>query len=324
MMSSSDILPMHPGYALGGIISESDLLLPLYEKKRDRLEEEVEKLVEEKNNEMDSEKHKSLDGEAKQQIVSNYAAKIIRAKRQLGEVCLIINKLIEEDANFNIVSEALPLDENNVKLRNENRSFKAERMDHLVFTSKDHVLSRIQSFVNQLFLHDAPSTILPSGALAAMAKNIEHMLSTTNTSVALIGSFIWLERVKIIEPLIIRPNTRLSTDLISKSDKHYVLCEAVLGGVFLGLGKEITVSGQLPPDGVDKKWITSLATISFVSQGAIPKLNHKVEEVNLWNVYNNWKEALISDPNSGYPIGFKIRCLQDVLIENQIPVNIKV
>jgi hypothetical protein len=315
MIGFSDILPVYPGFALGCIISQSDLYLPIYEKKRASLEEALERATQDKDKEKEREKFKASDNEMKQKVMANHAAKILKLRNDLDQVCNKINELIKTASLFPI-EEPLPLDYKCVQLRNENRSFKYERMNHVLFTSNDHVSSKVKTFVSQLFLQDAPS-LLP-GTLEAMVSNIETVLQTTDARVALIGSFICLERVKVIDPLIIRPNTKLSAELINKSSQYYVLSEAVLGAVFLGIGKDVSIKGEAHDIATDQERISKLTTVSFISQGVIPKLNPKIQDINLWNVYVDWKEALVSDPHSGYPIGFKVRRLQNVLEENHI------
>lgn len=321
MIVTSDILPMYPGYALGGIIRESNLSLPLYEKKRLELEEMLEKTELDKVKEFESEKYIKSEESTKQKIIYNYAEKINNINNDLSNVFAKIKELLKE-ANSFAIEETLPLDERVIEVRTENRAFKGENMEYILFTSKDHVLSRIESFVSNLFMQYSSSTLLPFGTLEAMAKKVEILVRTTNETVCLLGAFNTLERVKVISPLVIKPNTKLSPHLIKNAAKYCVLSEAVLGAVFLGIGKDISVSSQQPSQDInDNKWQSSLSTVSFISQGVIPKLNGKLENVNLWSIYAQWKEALATDPLSGYPIGFKVRPLQSVLEENQISLN---
>lgn len=316
MMGISDVLPMYPGYALGGIITEANLYLPLFEKKQANLYAELTDLKQKKAAEEASASYKAMAAEDQQRVTNVYAKKILTIQKGLTELAKKIQDLIEQ-ANPFPIEESLPLDPRSAKIRSENRSFKTERLNHLLFSNKSDVLARVQGFVSQLFLQDAPLTVLPRGTLEAMAHSIENLLGVLDSEVTLVGSFITLERVKMIDPLVIRPNARIRKEYVVNAEKYYVLTEAVLGGVFLGLGKSISAAAAKDGEG-DEKWKSSLLTISFISQGAIPKLNHKLQEVNLWEVYNNWKETLLEDPESGYPIGFKVRSLQNVLEENHL------
>src|ERR1051325_1670375 len=108
MIGAGSTLPMYPGYALGGIISKVDFELPLYEKKCAETQEEIIRLVEEKEKEIDSDKHKALDEEIRQTIISTYAAKILSAKLRLEKICEKINQLVAQDTWD--IQYALPLE----------------------------------------------------------------------------------------------------------------------------------------------------------------------------------------------------------------------
>lgn len=317
------VVPMLPGYALGGIISKWNLLLPYYEKKRGDLiqaQENLELHIKHIQGE------KARPGEESQTKVNSLVAKKLKNKTELEATSKIIEECINKGNDIG-VEWALPLDERYSKVITENRSFRSERLEQLQFKSNQLVLPQIQELVDKLFLQDVSATILPSGALESLARNVEDMLDKTkiDTSVTLIGSFITSERVRLISPLRLRLPVWLSEDLKRNPGNYYVLSEAVLGGVFLGIGRSFAqVDPQIlasNPSSLEEKWKNSLISVKFISQGAIPKINQKIEEVNLWTVYTDWKNSILDDVNSGYPIGFKVRSLTEVLAENEIDVD---
>lgn len=314
-VSPNDVLPMYPGYALGGIVTEAKLLIPVCAKKLACLKRDLQSAVFERDKELNSDTFKKLDEDLQQVETCKHTIKILQIKDDLKQLQASLEQFGRE-ANVSRIDEALPLDHSVVKVRIVRPAFFSERLDHILFESKERVLDQIQNFVKKLFLQDAAATLLDPGQLEALANKVDSLVGETNNVVAVVGSFICLDRVKMLDPLVMRPKARISNDLIEKSKKYYVLSQAVLGAVFLSVGKVASVAR--PAQEADtKKWMTSLTTVSFLSQGALPRLPPKLEDVNLWTTYVQWKDAL-NDENSGYPIGFKVRCLNDVLVENSI------
>lgn len=215
------------------------------------------------------------------------------------------------------IQESLPLDEKSVKIRKESRSFKSLTLDHFTFTSKENVLGQMQKFVMDLFLQTVPISILPRGTLERMTEKVERLLGIANTEVTILGACVSLDRVKSIDPIVIRTHSFIREEYQKNAQKYYVFTEAVLGGVFLAIGRSVSVSAPKEGD-EEEKWKTAMMATSFVSQGAIPKLSHEIEKVNIWSAYINWVESLREDPEGGYPIAFKVRSLFSILVENQI------
>lgn len=317
MMSYNQVYPAHPGYALGNIITITNLLLPYYNKKSATLHEELERMVTEKNEEKEH-----ADSAKQQKIINKYALMILVVQKEIDDVEKKIIKLKEEseknDGNPFAIEESLPLDHRYVVIRSEHRSFYSERMSHVTFKSKDKLYYTIKEFVSKLFLQEASSSLLPLGVLEGMAKTIEAILVDQQTEVTLIGSFITLERVKKLDPMKFRDKATVSQALLDKHSKYCVLSEAVLGGVFLGLGK--VISSNPKDEDTIEKLKNVFSTLSYVCQGAIPRKNGIHDEVNLFGLYSQWKESLLNDPHSGYPFGFKVRYLKEILQENNIAV----
>ncbi|BBI18276.1 hypothetical protein [Neochlamydia sp. S13] len=324
IMSQRDVLPMHPGYALGSIIKKKDFLLPLQNKVRLNLEEELERANIEKIEMTTSPSYKQASKEEQQTRLNIVTAKVNKIKNDYTEVCKEISKLYESRHFFSI-EEMLPIDPTYSKVKIEERSFPSEKMSHLVFRKTDagtDLHKKIEVFVSQLFSQDAPSSLLSSSMLGAVTSSIENMLET-ESQIYLVGSFITLPRVRVMDPIVLRRNATISNTLKEKSGDYYVLTEAVLGAVFLGCGKHLSGGEQGDTQAVKEKksLMSGISTVSYISQGAIPRPGKEAEDVNMWNVYAQWKQVLQEDPLSGYPIGFKFRELQDVLRENKIPLS---
>ncbi len=317
MMGINEVLPMYPGYALGGIISETDLLVPAYEKKRRTVEGELLILSKQQEKEKTSEQFQAQDEKYKQVVECNHAQELFRKRKALDVICGKISELVKSDNDsYFPLLESLPFDDSQVKLRSENRSFRSTGLKQLIFTNHENVHDQIKTFVSELFLENVPVSILPIGTLESMSKMIESLLGTSKTSVTFVGCFATLERVKYIDPMIIRAGSQLSPELLKNASKYRVLVEAVLGAVFLGIGKNFHAEEKIP-DKADKKWLSSMTTVQYISQGVIPKMNPKIEDVDLWSVFSEWLTAL-EDPKSGYPICFKTRGLESILKENNI------
>lgn len=316
MIGSSAILPSYPGYALGSIIGESELRLPLYQKRRIELNEELERTTQALEVASNAEKRN-------QTHLNEYPIMILRYKKEIESIDEKIKECIN-GINFFEIQEALPLDDKYVKLYNDKRCFKMERLNHITFTKQESYLNRLESFVADLFLQDAPRTFLPTGSLEAIEKSIQSIVNSAaaRVRVTVVGSFITLEKQKRIDPLVIRPNTRMREELTKNASKYFVLTEAVLGAVFLGIGKAIEVDASEKSEKAteldSKKILSNFATVSFISQGAIPRLNRDIQDVNLWSTYVDWKDSVVKDEDSGYPIGFKVRSLENVLQENNM------
>ena len=309
-------LPMHPGYALGGVIHESDYLIPYYTNLLFALNESLEKTKKENEAIKNSEDFKKLKPAEKQ-------TKVVSLSVEEGN----ISKKVEDIKNEFIIRctrpsevmipKGLPFDENRIKVINKDQSFESERLRSVEFVGTEDVTRRVDNFLNNLFLEESNKSVLPPGTIDSLSKEVKSLLES-KASVMIIGSFVTLARVKTVNPLIIPKYATVDSELKKNQAKYLVLYEAVLGGVFLGIGKAFNTVAPGPAEGsADKNLISSLTTVSFISQGAIPKLKSRIDKVNLWEVYCNWKESLTTDPKAGYPIGFKVRALKDVLEDNR-------
>ncbi len=316
MMSLNGILPAYPGYALGSIISEAEFLLPIHLKRQSDLNAELERKTNSYNEQLNA------PAGVGDEILDTLPLEMTRVKNDLRSLNIKIQdcyrKISASDVQF-----ALPLDDRYVKLSSDDRAFRMERLNHIIFDNNEKVHSRLESFVAGLFLQDAPRSFLSTGALEGIEKSISSSVTqvAARVTIVVVGSFITLESQRRIDPLVIRPNASLDATLLAHAAEYYVLKEAVLGAVFIGVGRRIEtqVSGE-DKGGAQvqtEKLLSTFTTVSFVSQGAIPKLDRRIENVNLWSAYVDWKETLLSDPKrSGYPIGFKVQNLKNVLEEN--------
>lgn len=308
MLNTNFSLPTYHGYALGNIIAEDELHLPLLQHDQDLLFAEIERL---QNQKIDTSSTKN------QALINRQGLEIQRLETRLADITTKIKAIYERQPTFTI-HEALPLDERSVRLVSDHRSFKSNRLEHISFSKADSILPRLQAFVTGLFRQDATLQMLPPGTLEAMGTNIHNTIKDSRVSVTVMGAFIELDRPRRLEPFVIRPNTRLRPELLANANKYFVLSEAVLGAVFLGIGKEINISDSPSPSSDSKNTFANLSLISFTSQGAILKMDRNIQNVNLWSTYVDWVEAIQSDPNSGYPIRYKVRSLVSVLEENDM------
>jgi hypothetical protein len=198
-----------------------------------------------------------------------------------------------------------------------------EQISHLVLSSTEetNVKQKVEKFVSGLFLQGSSSNCPSLSAIDGVVNNIDAALKI-GTEITLLGSYITLPRVRVLDPVKIRKDAKISNELKQQSRDHYVLTEAILGGAFFGFGIRTSKIGHESDEterGKDIRAITSrISTMSFISQGAIPKINKSAEKVSLWDVYTSWKEVLEED-HSGYPVGVRFRNLWDILEEENVP-----
>ena len=310
------MFPMRPGYALGCLIKEADLSLPYYSQQQQRLVEELKTVQQKKKSEMtltESSQDTTMEKTKKLQvIVDNYNKLLIPLQIRLAQMDQKIKNLFDETANFEI-EESLPLDAR-AKIHTQDRAFQSERFQEFCFENKNTFREDWGSFIGNLFLEDNPFSLLPVGALDQMALQVGHLLTSGNAKVTVIGSVVTLSRVKVIEPMVVRKT--IAQHLKNDPSKYYVLYEAILGGVFLGISKDVSTTEKNPH--LENARSSSLLSISYVSQEALAKPSGKLQEQVLKIIYESWKEALEKDTKNGFPIKFKVRSLKSVLQENGI------
>ncbi len=322
-----DILPMYPGYALGGIIPKKVLELASYQRSLEKLQDSI-KDQRSKRLELDgSESYLKESKEVQLGMRDTRDLALAQSIREHQHVFTQIGKLRKDEADSPLLFsaiETLPIDYSLSKMRIENLGFESEVLDHLIFTKKEaqqlgQLQEQVDRFISRLFLKAASSVFLPSNMLEGVTQGIKEVLQT-ESQVSLVASFIELYRVRVFDPIVIRKGAQISSELKKNAADYLVLSGAVLGAVFLGIGRHASQSTQDPLEGKrsNEEVMSSFSTVSFISQGAIPKTNRDANDVNLWSVYNNWKDVLLKDPNTGYPIAFKTRKLQDVLKENNL------
>lgn len=321
MVDPQDILPMHPGYALGNIIKKADLMLPiLHKKKSDSLREitRATAQIEQIQNEykLDESKPKWEQDKIYDTAQQNMYKQMVIKNRAEDQVKKIEKEIDELSSNvtFGAIEEMLPIDTSGYQI--QYRSFSSERMAYYKCTTQN-VRERVESLVADLLLEDVPPSFVPLETIDEVARRIGERLNTEN-EITLVGSFITCPHVRVLDPVKIRKGAEPSAELRKRADDYYVLTEAVLGAVFIAFGTY--TSGSHQPDvkmsSDIQKMMSKLSQFSYISQGAIPKVNRLSDRVDLWEVYCSWKEALETQQYSGYPIGFKFRNLKDILKEN--------
>lgn len=300
-------LPCFPGYAMGGIIRTGDLEIPYLEQEISNLSNKIKTLQENRE-------RLSHDKEKQRQLVA-CVYQIDELKSIQEKMITKINKFIEEKKKDHFVEMMLPVDYSRSNLNYQHRSDESENM-HFIIVKQQSAKSQIENFTDYLTrTHYLPTIIeLIEQITQSILKQAKE-----NQEVCLLGSFVTLSRVRVIDPIVIREDAELDAEFKNPeiAAKYSVISESVLGGVFIGFGTRISKQQEpeQEPD-QDKKTIQSITsdlhTFSFVSQGAIPA----TENFNLWDTYNSWKKKLTSDKHCGFPVAFKVRSLLDVLKEN--------
>lgn len=322
MLGQADVLPMYPGYALGSIITRKNLLIPVLNQRRKALENKLELAY--TAAEIQTESKLQQEEEALMKAVSDQ--EIAGLIMEYKKVCNKVQELYQQPEPASIFEENVPIDFSRSPMVTQSRSFPSEILNHLIF-SKDaagnaegHSIlqEKVEKFIVQLFSQESASICVSQGNIEGVVNNIERMLKVED-QISLVGSFITLPRVRVFENVRLVKDYKPGKEMAKNAENYYVLTETVLGAFFLGLGK-YSARDEVGDRAGTETLMTQLAMISFISQGAIPKTSRDAQDVNLWNVYTQWKEAL-KDPESGYPIGFRVRPLVDVFRENRIELE---
>ncbi len=301
-VSEEDILPCYPGYALGGVIHRSDYLFPQCFRKLQGLAKERERLGLEKE---EAKKKKSQDE------LNMIVVQIAKIEREQKEMSAEFDKLSQEVGGLSI-SETLPVDYTQTQLKLHEHSFESEETNFITFQSKDgeRLEEKIQNFVMSLINTERLTPYLTSGTLNQLVQRLRLTLSESS-SVTLLGSFVTTKKVKKMDPIILR-QAGLSEKLRSNAHQYYVLTEAVLGGLFLGFGEDHLFDSNLQMD----ERASKILVTSFISQGAISEFGN---QRTLWDAFASWKNQIRGE-GTGYPVGFKVRKLSEILMENGIVI----
>ncbi len=231
-----------------------------------------------------------------------------------------IYELFEKSLDFMNIEESLPIDRDRVKALDEPSAFASECFIHITLGRDRRDKGDIKEFISN-HLDDIPSAV-PQKTIDSLALQVEHIFQTKtddqiNLQVSLVASCITLNRVRTLDPITFSKNSTVSHQLKSECDNYYVLSEAVLGGVFIGLGKSLA-NGQVVGGQIDPATISRIQMCSFFSQGAILQIKESRDKIDMWAIYSDWKESLLKDKYAGFPVRFKFRELRSILEYNKI------
>ncbi len=322
-------LPAYDGYGIGSVISKERLLLPIMQREVNEAYNERQAAENEK-----ADCVKKIDDANKSKQGGDHAKEAALEIAKVREVQVLHigecnQRIAQAHKKYELSADeykklqqtkaigwepTLPIDSRSV-IKTEKRAFPSERLSHVILEQSQEgdtlqmVENEVRGLVNDLFLQDVSSySFVTTEMLSVLSRRISKMIETSS-KVALMGSFITLPKVRIMDPILVRQNG-ISEDLKANATHYNVISEAVLGAVFLGFGKYVEVNTG--PATIEQ--ITStMSVFSFISQGAIPKVSKEFSDMNLWKVYLSWKEILETDPDSGYPIALRARELTDVL-----------
>ena len=322
--SMQRVLPCFPGYAMGGLILTSELEIPYLKEEKANLEEEIVKVENQKKKVKEQSQETQINPQ-KEISLLNSQIKQLQSLLKKSEAKLKVFKDEREDTSA--FETMLPLDINRTVLDYRRRSDESENMHFIVFKTQS-MKQQIDNFANHL----TQMRYLPAvmELVDQVSKTILNQPMQENQEICLLGSFITLSHVRVMDPIVLRKDAVLSPQIKDKHAKYSVISETVLGGAFIGFGnlmgqvkfdegkeklesQEGKAKEKLESQGA-KPLASRLQVFSFVSQGAIPDTN----QFNLWQTYNSWKKKLTTNPHCGFPIAFRVRSLTDVLKENGV------
>jgi len=240
-----------------------------------------------------------------QERINNLSIQIKSKEIPINKIITEMKGIQNEEVSFK-VNEMLPI---SYSIAVEPLSSFSEQMSNLIITNEDNVEKKIELFVSSLFSRGSSLHLIPSETITQLTQSIESLMQQSS-EIYLTGSFITLPHVKTMDPIHLWKGAKISDELIKNKENYYVLTGAVQGGVFLGYAQNVTNrAASSQEDALNT--MGSISAFSYISQGAIPRNT----DGNMLQTYYSWKNSLLSDKNSGYPIGFKVRTLEDVLAE---------
>lgn len=307
-------LPAHPGYAMGGIVPRAELDLPYLQQQMGNLEIERARVENDKN------RLKALNASPDaspsvgspldpQKAMSSCVERLEEIAIQLVQVSEKIKAAKQAQRTTPLIKAALPISHGATRVTYKPLSNDSENMHYVIISgSAGKPEALLNAFSDHLARGDSLKMVADlvkqvSGTILSMIKQDQE--------VCVIGSFVTLSKVKVLDPIVIRENAILDRTMLANVEKYSVISETVLGGAFIGFGT-VTKSIERAVEGPIQTVASAINVFSFVAQGAIPK----TRGVNLWQTYEAWKETLLTEEHSGYPIAFKTRELEDVLTEN--------
>jgi len=127
--------------------------------------------------------------------------------------------------------------------------------------------------------------------------------------VCVLFSYMTLSKVRMLDSIVLHKGAALESLIKEKNiDQYSVIAQTILGGAFIGFGSRCSSEEDLGDDP------SHFQSLSFISQGAIPP----EQTFDLWSTYVKWKKQLLSAPENGFPLAYKLRPLKDILRENHI------
>ncbi|MDP1609267.1 MAG: hypothetical protein Q8L98_08160 [Chlamydiales bacterium] len=304
---SNAVIPCHIGYAMGGVIHNGEFELPYLNGRLKDLYKQL-KDFEDRQQELRASANHHNSRAIQKEILFNY--------QQKEEIHQTIGKVITEiekwQAGRNLSGRfeqpMLPIDYSRSPEKQENRAALSELVD-MVYIKKESQKTQLKELKKIL-------TSVPY--FGGLIDEINQIIRTTTTElqyedreVCILYSYITLCKVRTLDPIILRKNS-LGEDLKSaaRSGDYSVIAQTVLGGAFIGFSSRITT---IASDEKGHGDISSVARFYFAAQGGIPGSPTK----DLWDMYKKWKISM-EKPDSGFPLAYKLRKLEDVLKENHL------
>lgn len=314
-------LPIYDGYGIGSTIQKDILEGPLLEGRRASFQA----VLEESDSIIKALSGPQEDSSQRLSKVSSARINLMIAEREI----ISLGKKIEELKLPEVWKreEMLPIIQSRSPIETHQRSFSSERFHHIVLSKEgikkedpSFLRNKITEFFSDLRLQETKtSPQLDIETISSIEKNVKELIQTSG-KVSLLGSFISVPRVRVMDPIILRKEA-VSKSMIQNADKYYVITETVLGAYFYGYGVCLSELAGSSPEVDKQKTMSSMLTLSYDAQGMVPQTTGKFGEQNLWDIYSSWKTHLMADRESGYPIAIKVRELTDILRENKIPLS---
>lgn len=292
-------LPSLPGYAIGDVIKKSDL----------DLIEQREKLAERMSS-LDSELKKA-DDLVDQSEANTLIWNMIELKREIKKLTEEI-KVLSREASSRIISS--------YQLDYAKKRLKVKPSDK--YSSSNHPFEKTITICGKNILQEMRSIISPlmkgqdshflSIAVDDLAQRVFEIVGDSECEMQILGDALTFSRVKKLGRPVIRQDSYVSPELIKNSEKYCIIAEAALGAVFFGVSVSAKVSQEQP----DKGNKGALSNVFYFQNGADGAITSRKEGcIDLKATFDNWSRLIHENKNSGYPIRYQVRPLNDVFNE---------
>lgn len=252
------------------------------------------------------------DPETNNAIDPDHSEKLLSVSNAMKSVYQKINSSPVDDCLWGL--EYIPWDNKCVVRVIQGRNPYLENFFKIQFTNIEGVDSTMEALIKDLVtgMPNGYSKMICPQTVKAATRQIKTVLknelaielkdtSTPLPQVELYASFIRLDRVRSYDCLFVQKNAVLSDNLTNNASSLYVISECLLGGLFFGLRSKTSSE--------EDNCFFNCKEMSVFSKGTISTIALNDLDIS----YKKWKDSLLNDPNTGYPIAYKVKNFKEIM-----------